>query len=66
MRAALRRLARGRTVLIIAHRLEMVRDAQLVAVVDGGRVVEQGPHRQLLASGARYRRLVQTYQGSAA
>jgi len=63
VREALRRLARGRTVLIIAHRLQMAQDAHLVAVVDGGRVVEQGPHRQLLASGARYRQLVQTYQG---
>jgi ATP-binding cassette subfamily C protein CydD len=66
VRAALRRLARGRTVLIIAHRLQMAHDSHLVAVVDGGRVVEQGPHRQLLASGARYRQLVQTYQGGGA
>lgn len=66
VRAALRRLARGRTVLIIAHRLQMAQDAHLVSVVDGGRVVEQGPHRQLIASGTRYRQLVQTYQGDAA
>ncbi|MGD8856657.1 MAG: thiol reductant ABC exporter subunit CydD [Chloroflexota bacterium] len=66
VRATLQQLARGRTVLIIAHRLQMAQDADLVAVVDGGRVVEQGSHQKLLASGTRYRQLVRTYEGNAA
>jgi ABC-type multidrug transport system fused ATPase/permease subunit len=53
-------------VLIIAHRLQMAQDADLVAVVDGGRVVEQGSHQKLLASGTRYSQLVRTYEGNAA
>jgi ABC-type transport system involved in cytochrome bd biosynthesis fused ATPase/permease subunit len=66
VRAALARLARRRTVLIIAHRLQMARDADLIAVVEGGRCVEQGPHRQLLESGGRYQALVHTFLGGAA
>jgi thiol reductant ABC exporter CydD subunit len=66
VRDALRRLTRDRTVLIIAHRLQMARDADLIAVVDRGRVVEQGRHDQMLASGARYRQLVRIYEGGAA
>ncbi|MGD2077887.1 MAG: thiol reductant ABC exporter subunit CydD, partial [Chloroflexota bacterium] len=66
VRDALRRLTRDRTVLIIAHRLQLARDADLIAVVDRGRVVEQGRHDQMLASGARYRQLFRIYEGGAA
>jgi ABC-type multidrug transport system fused ATPase/permease subunit len=52
--------------LIIAHRLQLARDADLIAVVDRGRVVEQGRHDQMLASGARYRQLFRIYEGGAA
>jgi ATP-binding cassette subfamily C protein CydD len=62
VREALIGLARGRTVLIIAHRLQLARDAQRIAVVAGGRVVEQGTHEELLASGQRYRQLFDTYR----
>jgi len=62
VRAGLARLAQGRTVLIIAHRLQMAQDAELIAVVDDGRVVEQGRHDQLMANGARYQQLIQTHQ----
>ena len=64
VRGALGRLAQGRTVLIIAHRLQMAQDADLIAVVDNGRVVEQGSHDQLMAGGARYQQLVHTYLGA--
>lgn len=56
---ALDRLMAGRTVLVIAHRLSTVRDADVVAVVDGGEVVERGTHDELVARDGVYRRLVE-------
>ena len=51
---ALERLSRGRTVIVIAHRLSSAARADRVAVVDGGRLVETGTHAELVASGGRY------------
>lgn len=59
---ALDNLMRGRTTLVIAHRLATVRHADSIAVMDCGRIIEQGTHTQLLASGGVYRRLA-TLQG---
>jgi ABC-type multidrug transport system fused ATPase/permease subunit len=50
----------GRTSLVIAHRLATVRAADAIVVVDGGRIVEQGTHDQLLAAGGRYAQLYRT------
>jgi ATP-binding cassette subfamily B protein len=55
---ALERLAEGRTVIAIAHRLSTVRDADQIVVLDRGRVVERGTHDELLAHGGRYAALV--------
>ncbi len=54
---ALDRLARGRTVLVIAHRLRTVTDVDRIVVLDHGRVVETGRHEQLRSAGGRYREL---------
>lgn len=51
-------LSRGRTTITIAHRLSTVRDADLIAVADQGRLVEVGDHEELLARGERYAALV--------
>ena len=56
---ALTRLMKGRTSVVIAHRLSTVVGADRVVVVDGGRVVEAGPHAALLARGGAYARLVE-------
>jgi ATP-binding cassette, subfamily B, bacterial len=55
---ALERLAEGRTTIVIAHRLSTVRDADQIAVLDDGVVVERGTHDELLAAGGRYATLV--------
>jgi ATP-binding cassette subfamily B protein len=55
---ALERLAEGRTTIVIAHRLSTVRDADQIAVLDSGAVVERGTHEELLAAGGRYAMLV--------
>jgi ATP-binding cassette subfamily B protein len=54
LQAALARLLAGRTSLVLAHRLSTVRHAADVVVLDGGRIVERGTHRVLVAAGGLY------------
>ena len=57
---ALATLRKGRTTIVIAHRLSTVRDADLVVVLDAGRAVEQGTHAQLIDHDGLYARLVRS------
>ncbi len=56
---ALARLMRGRTTLVVAHRLSTVRDADRIVVIHGGKVAEAGRHAELIAAGGLYKRLVE-------
>jgi ATP-binding cassette subfamily B protein len=57
VQSALERLMRGRTTLVIAHRLATVLKADRILVMDAGRIVEQGTHASLVAAGGLYARL---------
>ncbi|RKO27476.1 ABC transporter ATP-binding protein [Pseudarthrobacter phenanthrenivorans] len=57
IRQAMQQLRQGRTSFVIAHRLSTVRNADLILVMDHGRIVEQGTHHSLLAANGYYARL---------
>jgi ATP-binding cassette subfamily B protein len=59
VQAALETLMRGRTTLVIAHRLATVRSADRIVVMDAGRIVEEGAHHALIARGGLYARLAE-------
>jgi ATP-binding cassette subfamily B protein len=59
---ALERLMRGRSVVVVAHRLSTVRRADRIAVVDHGRIAEIGTHDELIATGGRYASLASAWE----
>ncbi|PID62692.1 MAG: ABC transporter ATP-binding protein [Gammaproteobacteria bacterium] len=61
---ALRELSKGKTTLMIAHRLTSVQHADRIIVMDKGRIVEQGKHEDLVNAGGAYQRMWQEYQQS--
>jgi subfamily B ATP-binding cassette protein MsbA len=63
IQGALRELMRGRTTLVIAHRLSTVIDCDSVIVIDSGRLVEQGSHQELIRKDTFYRRLCEEQFG---
>ncbi len=66
VQAALSEAMRGRTTLVVAHRLATVRGADRIVVVDGGRVVEEGRHDELWGRGGLYAKLARLQFGEAA
>ncbi|MBN1344046.1 MAG: ABC transporter ATP-binding protein [Phycisphaerae bacterium] len=63
IQSALWRLMEGRTAVIVSHRLSMVRDTDLIVVVDGGRVTERGTHDELMAAEGWYARMYRLQMG---
>jgi ABC-type multidrug transport system fused ATPase/permease subunit len=53
----------GRTTVVIAHRLSTIRNADIIAVVQKGEIVEQGPHDDLIGRGGAYASLVKLQVG---
>jgi len=66
IQANMRRICRGRTVIIIAHRLSTVRGADRIITIEAGRVIEDGTHDELLLRGGRYATLYNLQSGVAA
>jgi ATP-binding cassette, subfamily B, bacterial len=65
LQEALRQLLKGRTAIVIAHRLSTIKNADRIAVLDGGKIVEEGKHDELLELGGLYARLYEmTYAGA--
>jgi ATP-binding cassette subfamily B protein len=62
----LRRLLAGRTAIVIAHRLSTIRNSGRIVVLDGGQIVEQGTHDELIEAGGAYARLYRDWAEQAA
>jgi ATP-binding cassette, subfamily B, bacterial len=57
IQSALEKLTAGRTTLVVAHRLSTVKRADVIVVLEGGRIAQTGSHAELLAAGGRYAEL---------
>ena len=63
VQGAMEELMAGRTTIVIAHRLSTIRGADRILVFEGGRVVEEGRHAELVAKGGAYARLHAVTEG---
>lgn len=59
--ASLRRICKGRTTLLISHNMSLVLDARRIFVMENGRIVQSGTHRELFAQSGAYRRIMEAY-----
>jgi ATP-binding cassette subfamily B protein/subfamily B ATP-binding cassette protein MsbA len=64
IQAAIKELFKGRTTFVIAHRLSTIANADLIVVLDKGRMIESGTHEQLVAAGGKYTEMVSLQQTS--
>ncbi|RLI70849.1 ABC transporter ATP-binding protein, partial [Candidatus Heimdallarchaeota archaeon] len=58
---ALRKLMRGRTSIVIAHRLSTIKNADVIVMIEYGKIVEMGNHEELLKKKGKYYKLYETY-----
>ena len=61
MQRSLEKLLAGRTTFIVAHRLSTIMRADLILVIDAGRIIERGTHRQLVAAGGKYAHMYEQF-----
>jgi ATP-binding cassette subfamily B protein len=61
IRKALKKLLSGKTVIMIAHRMSTVRDADKICVIENGKIVEEGDHNHLMMLKGRYEKMVNEY-----
>ncbi len=64
IQAALKDLSKGKTTIMIAHRMTTVKDADNIAVIDNGKIVEYGNHNELMAKDGLYKKMWNEYQSS--
>ncbi len=64
IQAALKDLSKGKTTIMIAHRMTTVKDADHIAVVDNGKIIEYGSHEQLMTKNGLYKKMWDEYQSS--
>ena len=60
MQRALRKLTKGRTCLTIAHRLSTITHADRIIVLEKGKIIEEGTHKELLSKGGLYHKMYKT------
>ncbi|HNX14845.1 MAG TPA: ABC transporter ATP-binding protein [Oscillospiraceae bacterium] len=65
IRRAMLTITEGRTSFIIAHRLTTIRDSDIIILIEGGRIAEQGTHRELMAQNGQYASMCRTQMGEA-